>query len=71
MFYALGTGIGGATGPIVFGALIQSGSREAVFLGYLAGSAVMIAAGIVQWIWGVDAEGKSLEDVARPLSATT
>ena len=69
VFYALGTGIGGATGPILFGALVETGSREAVFYGYLAGSAVMIAAGLIQWIWGVASEGRALEDVATPLSA--
>jgi MFS family permease len=70
-FYAIGTGIGGAAGPVIFGALVETGSRDSVFLGYLAGSAVMIAAGIVQAIWGVASERKSLEDVARPLAAVS
>jgi hypothetical protein len=39
-----------------------------VFMGYLFGSALMIGAGIIQWRWGVAAERKSLEDVARPLT---
>src|SRR5262249_29181508 len=39
-FYAVGTGIGGAAGPLLFGALIASGSRESVFAGYLVGSAL-------------------------------
>ncbi len=39
-----------------------------VFMGYLLGSALMIGAGIIQWFWGVAAERKSLEDVARPLT---
>jgi MFS family permease len=69
VFYAIGTGIGGATGPIIFGALVETGSRNAVFFGYLAGSAVMIGAGIVQAVWGVASERKSLEDIARPLAA--
>jgi hypothetical protein len=30
---------------------------------------VMIGAGIVQWIWGVASERRSLEDIARPLAA--
>ncbi|MBV9078559.1 MAG: MFS transporter [Methylobacteriaceae bacterium] len=69
VFYAIGTGVGGAAGPILFGSLVESGSRPAVFGGYLAGSAVMIGAGLVQWIWGVASEGRSLEDIATPLSA--
>jgi hypothetical protein len=40
-----------------------------VFTGYLVGSALMLGAAIVAGIWGVDAEGKSLESVATPLSA--
>ena len=68
-FYAIGTGIGGALGPVIFGALVETGSRDSVFLGYLAGSALMVAAGIVQWVWGVASERRSLEEIARPLAA--
>jgi MFS family permease len=44
LFYAIGTGIGGVAGPWLFGALIDTGSRNSVFAGYLLGSALMIAA---------------------------
>jgi MFS family permease len=67
-FYAVGTGIGGIIGPWLFGVLIDTGSRISVFGGYLLGAALMIAAGLVAWRWGVDAERKSLETVARPLT---
>jgi MFS family permease len=67
-FYAVGTGIGGIAGPLLFGALIDTGSRPSVFSGYLLGSVLMIAAALVQWRWGVAAERKSLESVARPLA---
>lgn len=69
LFYAVGTGLGGIAAPIVFGALIETGSRENVFLGYAFGAGLMIAAAIVQGIWGVAAERRALEDVARPLTA--
>ncbi len=65
VFFALGTGIGGAIGPALFGILIDTGSRVSVFIGYLIGSALMITAGLVQWRWGIAAEGRSLEDVAQ------
>lgn len=68
-FYAIGTGIGGVAAPFFFGALIDTGSRSSVFAGYLFGAALMIFAGLVQAIWGVAAEQRALEDVARPLSA--
>lgn len=67
-FYAVGTGIGGVAGPAVFGHLVQTGSRETVFAGYLFGSVLMILAAGVVWKWGVAAERKSLEAVARPLA---
>jgi MFS family permease len=67
-FYAIGTGIGGVAGPILFGVLIESGSHGSVFLGYLLGAILMVIAGIVEAVWGVAAERKSLESVATPLS---
>ena len=67
-FYAVGTGVGGIIGPWLFGVLIDSGSRASVFGGYLLGAALMILAGLVAWRWGVAAERKPLEMVARPLT---
>jgi MFS family permease len=69
VFFAIGTGVGGAAGPWLFGALIDTGSRMSLFVGYLIGAALMIAAGLVQWRWGVAAERRSLEEVARPLTS--
>ena len=67
-FYAVGTAVGGVVGPWLFGVLIDTGSRTSVFGGYLLGAALMVAAGAVQWRWGVAAERKPLEAVARPLA---
>jgi MFS family permease len=67
-FYAVGTGLGGIIGPILFGQLI-SGGIPAVAIGYYIGAGLMIAAGLVEVFLGVDAERKTLEDVATPLSA--
>jgi MFS family permease len=68
LFYAIGTAIGGVAGPALFGALIDTGSRNSVFAGYLLGSALMVAAAAVAWRYAIAAERKSLESVARPLS---
>ena len=38
-FYAVGTAIGGITGPLLFGALVQSSDRGQIFIGYLVGAA--------------------------------
>jgi MFS family permease len=68
-FYAIGTGIGGVAGPWLFGALIDTGSRWSLFVGYLVGSVLMLAAAVIAARFGVDAERKSLESVSRPLAA--
>ena len=68
-FYAVGTGIGGVTGPALFGKLVETGKEINVFWGYLLGAVLMIGAGVAEWFIGVEAAGKSLEDVAKPLTA--
>ena len=67
-FYAVGTAIGGITGPLLFGQLIDSGERGQVMLSFLIGAAVMALGGVVELMWGVKAEGQRLEDLALPLS---
>jgi MFS family permease len=69
LFYAVGTALGGVAGPALFGALIESGSREQIFNGYLLGGGLMIFAAIVTAILGIKAERRPLEEVAPPLSA--
>jgi MFS family permease len=69
VFYAVGTGLGGIAGPALFGALIETASRGSVFIGYLIGAALMIGAAVVQAVWGVAAERKPLETIARPITA--
>jgi MFS family permease len=68
IFYALGTAIGGIAGPWLFGRLIEIGSRSSVAAGYMLGAILMIAAAAIEWRFGVDAERKPLEAVARPLA---
>jgi MFS family permease len=68
IFYACGTLAGGAAGPALYGYIVGTGSRTFLFWGYVIGAALMIFGGVMEaWI-GVSAEGKSLEDVARPLA---
>jgi MFS family permease len=69
IFYAFGTALGGIIGPALFGALIQSGRVTDVFWGYVIGAVLMAAAGVVELLLGVEAAGRSLEDIATPLSA--
>jgi MFS family permease len=68
IFYACGTLTGGVAAPFIFGLLIQTGSRTALFYGYLAGAVLMIGAAIIEALMGVSAERKSLEDITAPLS---
>jgi MFS family permease len=66
-YYAVGTGVGGACGPLLFGKLIESGAGANVAIGYYIGAALMIAAGVVEIVLGVEAAQKSLEEIAPPL----
>jgi MFS family permease len=68
LFYAVGTGIA-ALSPTLFGALIATHSRTNVNYGYLLGAGLMIGAGLVAVALAVSAERRSLEDIARPLTA--
>ena len=67
IFYAVGTGVGGFAAPALFGALIETGSRSNVFMGYAIGAGLMLVAAVVAWRLAVDAERKPLEEVAPPL----
>jgi MFS family permease len=72
-FYAIGTAVGGITGPLLFGKLIDNASADkditAIAIGYFIGAVLMIAGGVVEAFLGVKAEGQSLENIARPLTA--
>ena len=43
--------------------------RLRLFIGYTLGGVLMIVGGVVELLLGVAAEGKELEQVARPLTA--
>jgi MFS family permease len=68
-FYAVGTAIGGITGPVVFAKLAESEDIKKVMIGYFVGAVVMAVGGIVELFLGVRAEGRQLEDIATPLTA--
>ncbi len=75
VFYAIGTGAGGIVGPLLFARLIESGKTSEVFVGFMIGAVAMMLGGLAELAFGVDAEGRGLESIARPLtvqdSATT
>ena len=69
VFYAIGTLIGGAGAPALFGALIESNSKAHLVFGYGTAAGLMLIAALVEMRIGVAAEGKSLEKISRPLSS--
>jgi MFS family permease len=69
IFYALGTAIGGSAAPTLFGWLIGTGSAWALSGGYGVAGVLMAAAAVAEVLFGVDAEGRSLESIAGPLSS--
>jgi len=61
----------GALGPAFYGWLIGDGSdKTGLYVGYLVGGGIMIFGGIIELVFGIKAEGKSLEDITKPLTST-
>jgi MFS family permease len=70
VFFAIAQ-IFGAFGPAFYGWLIgDGGNPTALAVGYAIGGAIMVFGGIIELIFGIKAEGKSLEDITKPLTAT-
>jgi MFS family permease len=69
-FFAMATLCGGVVAPWLFATLIGNGqSRDRIFAGYTVAAVLMIIGGVIEFAWGVNAERRSLEEVATPLSA--
>jgi MFS family permease len=68
-FYAIGTALGGITGPLVFANLIKSGDTTQLGIGFIVGAVVMAIGGLAEMFLGVRAERESLENIAKPLTA--
>ncbi|MDQ2858732.1 MAG: MFS transporter, partial [Candidatus Eremiobacteraeota bacterium] len=69
LVYSVGTLVGGALAPALFGALIATKQPSSVFAGYVIAAVAMLAAAAVELWLGVEAAGQTLEDVAAPLSS--
>jgi MFS family permease len=69
IFYAIGTLVGGVFAPLLFGWIIETGSRNTLVWGYMSAGVLMIAGAIVEMWIGVAAERRPLEHVAAPLSS--
>ena len=69
VFYAVGTGIGGIIGPLLFAKLVGTGKVGDTVLAFSIGAILMILAGLVEVALGVRAERRSLEELATPLTA--
>jgi len=68
VFFAIAQVVG-AVGPAFYGALIGNGAdRAGLTIGYVVGGGIMIVGGIIEILFGVDAEGKPLEEIAAPLT---
>ncbi len=69
IFYAIGTLVGGAGAPLLFGVLIGTHQRWAVSGGYALGGVLMLTGALFEWKIGVEAAGKSLESISKPLQS--
>jgi MFS family permease len=68
-FYAIGTGVGGVIGPVLFGQFIATGDRGLVAVGFLVAAGVMALGGVAELVLGIRAEQTPLEEIAKPLTA--
>jgi MFS family permease len=68
-FYAIGTAVGGSFAPVLFAWLIQSGAHWRVGAGYTLAAVLLGLASVMEIRFGVNAERKSLESIAAPLSS--
>ncbi len=68
-FYALGTAFGGIAAPTLFGYLIAQHAPWTLAVGYFIAAGLLIGAAVIEAFFGIDAEGRSLEQIADPLSA--
>ena len=55
--------------PILFGYLVGHGSRMPVAAGYIFGAVLMLIAAGFEWRIGVEAAGKALESISKPLQS--
>jgi MFS family permease len=69
LFYAVGTGIGGIIGPQLFAPMVATGKASKVFEALAIGAVLMIIGGVVELFFGVKAERRRLEGIAKPLTA--
>jgi MFS family permease len=69
LFYAVGTGIGGIIGPQLFAPMVATGNASKVFEALAIGAVLMILGGITELVFGVKAERRRLEGIAKPLTA--
>ncbi len=60
VFYAFGTLVG-AGAPLLFGRIVDTGEPMQLLAGYGLAAGLMLAAAVVARVFGVDAEGRSLE----------
>ena len=68
-FFAISQVVG-SMGPLIFANFVGNGTdRVPLFWGYVLGSGVMIFGGLVAWFFGVNAEGKGLEEISAPLTS--
>ncbi|ASU79281.1 hypothetical protein CDG81_14380 [Actinopolyspora erythraea] len=65
---AVGAAVGGTTGPLPSGQLIETERVGNVTLTFLLGAAVMLLGGLAELVLGVRAERAGPENLARPLT---
>ena len=71
LLYAIGAGLGGIIAPQLSGRLVPTGNTSDVFFALALGAVLMIVGGLVEIVYGVKAERRGLEGIAKPLTAVS
>ena len=64
IFFSIGYGVGGIVAPLLMGALVNENDKTSIFYAYIISAIIMALGGIIGFTFGIDAERKSLEDIA-------
>jgi MFS family permease len=68
-YYFAVIAVGNLVGPLLFSHLVATKKISGTVVAFCTGAVLMIIGGIAELVLGVNAERKSLEDIAQPLTA--
>jgi MFS family permease len=68
IFFSIGLGIGGVISPFLYGNFVQTDNKSTIFFSYILAGIIMIFTSIFGYLYGVDSENKSLEQISKNIN---